>query len=543
MKKIKIADIKPNIITGLVILTSFFIIIFFYFDYPAVAEEGASSETSLPGANQVYNIFLDKSTVERGYTVSAFSGELKLSLTPKILAQATEVEIVDIKEPLPLPWKYDLASGIYQFEFKNKKAYDNTKPFIIQFSYLESEDHYKQVFYFDKNFGGWRPLPSVDYPDQKYIRSLIHLPFARLAIFTEPEIITVGSASWYKYKGGMYAASPDFPAGSRLRVFSNGSDKFVDVTVNDYGPDRKLHPDRVLDLDKVAFAKLADLSEGIIKINVKPLSLPLNTGLMASMGDQPVITASSAVAVRESDLKIIWSKNATTTSPLASLTKLVAIKVFLDLKPNLNDIIAYSKNDEKLNYQYCKEWESARLNLEEGETLTIENLLYSSLVGSTNNTVETLVRASGLVRKEFIDRMNIIVASWGASTTKFVEPTGLAPSNVSSSLDYAIITKNVYEHPIIVKASIAPSYSFTTINKKKAHKIKNTNELIKIKTFDLIGSKTGYLDEAGYCLMVRGKGKDDSNIIVVTMGAKTREKSFQETKELLLYGLNKIQVQ
>ena len=186
---------------------------------------------------------------------------------------------------------------------------------------------------------------------------------------------------------------------------------------------------------------------------------------------------------------------ATATLPLASLTKLVAIKVFLDTKPNLNTVVAYSEQDEKYNYEYCKPWESAKLALKEGETLTVENLVYASLVESTNNTVETLVRASGLDRPEFIKRMNDSVIAWGASTTHFTEPTGLAPANVSSARDYAIITKEVFTHPIIVKASAAAEYDFHTINTNRSYRLRNTNNLMRLGKYEITGSKTGYLND------------------------------------------------
>lgn len=510
-----------------------------------MAQETAPSEAISP--NSAYYINLDKKTIDKGYTVSAFAGEIKLSLAPGILSDSTGVEILEISEPIDTPWQLDKISKIYQFEFKNKLAYDNAKPFYIQFSYDKSANNFKQVFFYDKNYNSWRPLPTRDFPDEKFVRSLIHLPFARLAVFDYPDILTLGKASWYKFKNGNFAASPDFPAGSLVRVYNTDNNKFVDVTINDYGPERDKHPDRVVDLDKAAFKKLAALSSGIINVRVEPLYIKSVNGAIlgiASSGaaSQLKITAKSAIAINEETGDVLFEKDAASTLPLASLTKLVAIKVFLDTKPTLNETVAYSVKDEEYNYQYADKWESARLKLEEGETLTIEDLIYASLVGSANNTVETLARISGLARGEFIDRMNETVKNWGAISASFAEPTGLAPENVSSALDYAIITKEVMNNPIIEKASKAVEYKFysTKINKKKiAHRIINTNKLIGANHFKIAGSKTGYLDEAGYCLMTRVKAPD-GHIIAVILGAPTREASFSETGELIRYGLRKL---
>lgn len=492
--------------------------------------------------NREYHINLDKATIVKGYTVAAFDDYLKLSLVPGILSEATGVDVIELNEPMETPWQLDRISKIYQFEFNNGKAYDNHKPFYIQFSYDQKTNNYKQVFFYDKNYSTWRPLPTKDFPEEKFVRSLIHLPYARVAVFSNPDVLATGNASWYAYKGGNFAASPDFPKGSRLRVFNTENNKFVDVEINDYGPDRRLHPDRVIDLDKTAFSKIASLGSGVINVKIEPLYIEPENGKILNIASTgatalPRISAKSAIVVNEETGETIYEKNATTTLPLASLTKLVAMKIFLDTKLSLNNIIAYSEKDEEYNYQHVNKWESARLKINDGETLTIEDLIYASLVGSANNTVETLVRISDLGRDNFITKMNEVVKLWGAENTYFIEPTGLAPNNVSSAADYAIITKEVFKNPLIQKASVMPEYKFSTVNTKKAHRIKNTNKIITANNFNITGSKTGYLNEAGYCLMIRALLPAGESIIVVTMGAGNRDISFSETEELLRYGI------
>ncbi len=506
-----------------------------------------ADETAVTGGfeNLFYSITLDKATIAKGYTVGAFNDYIKLSLVPGILNEQTGVQIIELNEPVDLPWEIDKVSKVIQFEFLNKAAYDNHKPFYIQLNYDNNNDNYKQVMYFDKGCGCWRPLPTTDYPDKQYVRSLIHLSYARVAVFSYPSVITKGSASWYKYKNGDFAASPDFPKGSKIKVTNIDNNKSVVVTINDYGPDRMTHPDRVIDLDKVAFNKIASLGAGIANVKINPVYIA-SGNLYNNVGDfdknfytELRFEVKSAVVLNENTGEVIWAKDSTSTSPLASLTKLVAIKTFLDTKPTLSTVVSYSQQDEEFNYKYCKPWESSKLKIEGGDTLTIEDLVYTSLVGSTNNTIESLVRVSGLTRENFINLMNENVKNWGASSTKFVEPTGLSPENVSSPLDYAIITKEILKNPIIQKSSTINEYKFTTINKKVSHRIKNTNKFIELNRFRITGSKTGYLDEAGYCLMTKvEEGKN--SIIVVTFGSKTRTQSFQETGDLINYGLRKL---
>jgi len=97
----------------------------------------------------------------------------------------------------------------------------------------------------------------------------------RVRLALAPRGMRSGEATWYKYKGGMYAASPDFPKGTKLKVsLEDDSTKSCIVTVNDYGPDRDLFPNRVIDLDSVAFKKLAPLSVGKLKVIVEPVPIP-----------------------------------------------------------------------------------------------------------------------------------------------------------------------------------------------------------------------------------------------------------------------------
>jgi D-alanyl-D-alanine carboxypeptidase len=505
------------------------------------------AQNSQSAAESVFYANLDSASINQGTTTSAFGGKIKFIFKAAALKDTTGIEIAEINEEMNMPWQLDKISKIYQFDFKNKSAYGTSTSFGVDFKYDKKTNNYKQVFFYDKNFNSWRPLPTTDYPEKMFVRSLIHLPFARLAVFDYPGILTVGQASWYKYKGGNFAASPDFPKGSRVRVYNTANNKFVDVEINDYGPERNLHPTRVVDLDKKAFSKIASARDGIINVKVEPLEIKPRSGKILDIPKEGAknllnLTVRAATVVNGNNDEIIWSSNATSSLPIASLTKLVAIKVFLDTKPTLSEIITYRLKDEEYNYQYAKKWELARLKLEEGETLTIEDLIYSSLVGSANNTVETLVRASEIKRDVFIAKMNETVKNWGCSSTFFVEPTGLSPENLSSAQDYVIITKEALKHPIIQKATQSPEYKFFSVKggKKTQHRLINTNKIILSNGFKITGSKTGYLEEAGYCLMTRVEAAGGKQIIVVTLGAPSRDASFSETEELIEYGLRKI---
>ncbi len=449
------------------------------------------------------------------------------------------VSVSVVEDKAGLPWEWTALSPVYEYNVNNSYLYDPAWPMEVTISY-DGNNNFKQIFIIDALSGRWEPLLSEDFPKEKYVKTKLTTTSGHLVLLSNDDLMSTGVASWYSYKNGDFAASPDFLKGSVLRVTNLDNGKYVDVTVNDYGPERDKHPDRVIDLDKVAFSKIASPSAGLINVKVDPLKIIRPTTAKVQISDTPIVSATSALVFWEEGDKILFGKEETRVASLASLTKLVSIKTFLDLNPNLNQVVSYKFQDEKYNHLYCLPWESARLTVKEGDTLTIENLIYSSLVGSANNAVETLVRVSGLSRDAFVVKMNENVKSWGASSTKFVEPTGLSPDNVSSPYDYAIITTEVFKNPLIEKVSTTKSYSFSTINTKKLHRLNNTNQLLRSGKYNIVGSKTGYLHESGNCLMTRIK-TDKGNLIVINFGSPSREASFQDNEQLIRYGLRQLE--
>lgn len=498
-------------------------------------------------------VFLDKTTIAKGYTVKTNDDYLKLSLVPGILSEDTEVLIEEIENgTMPLPWGLKKESDILQFEFKNKSAYDDKNPFYIQLSYNENNDNYKQVFFYDKGMQAWRPLPTQDFPEGKFVRSLIYLPYARVAVFSHPQVLSTGSASWYKYKGGNFAASPDFPKGSKVRVRNLENNKFVDVEINDFGPDRALHPDRVIDLDAVAFKKIADTRAGLIKVVVEPLSIVSDSygrklDIALGRGSAPEIKSQSVVLFREKDNSIFLEKEADKSLPIASLTKIFSVFNFLDQEngqARLEEIVKYQVQDEEYNFKYFPKWEVALINLKDGDLLSIKDLVYSALVRSANNAVESLVRLSGLERSRFIQKVNAWAKENGANTFHISEPTGLDENNIASASDLAKLSKIVFENDILSDSSVSSSYKFYTRNDKSLKLRYNSSNLVlnnNFKNFKVVGSKTGYLDEAGYCLITRAEINGEKFIAVI-LNSPTRSNSFRETIDLFNYAYSLVKI-
>lgn len=483
-------------------------------------------------------IRLDASTIAQGYTVSVFDDAFKLSLVPGILSEQTGVQVREIGG-MDEPWKLQRISPIYEFEFLNKAAYDNSHPFYIELKTDRPSPHYKQVFFYDKNYDAWRPLPTRDHAPEQFVRSLIHLPYARIAVFAYPDMLIQGEASWYRHKRGLFAASPDFPQGSRLRVHNLASGSFVDVTVNDYGPDRGAHPSRAIDLDRVAFTRLAPPGAGLITVRVEPLEIvPQDKAVLGILPEgiaaQPHIESSAAIVIDENSGKTLYEKNADEPLSIASLTKLIAAAVFLETEPDLEQIVEYRVQDEEYNYRYAHTWEVVRLSLRDGETISIRDLLTAALVGSANNAVETLVRVSGVSRDTFIAKMNEYAQTHGALSLSFDDPAGLSPKNVSSARDYARAALAALANPVIQKTSTLKNATIATRNTSRSLTVKNTHPLLNTSRYTFEGFKIGYLHEARNCVVAKVPTQS-STLIVVVLGDASRNANAQAAEKLIRF--------
>lgn len=527
-----------------VIFFLFFVLITLFFgNFVTFAQNNLSTTTTDDLSEKKLEFVLRIMAKIKPVQISGFHGKLNLTIPSGAFDQNTKGEIIKLDENIPATSTLKRISDIYQIDFKSAKITDKLKSYTIKLSYEQSSNFYKKIYFFDKNSNLWRPLPSIENIQSKTVEAKSFFSFSRVAIFENENFMTTGYATWYSHKGGLYAASPDFPKGSKLRVVNLENNKSVIVEINDFGPDQKVYPDRVIDLDKVAYAKLSSIRGGKIKVHIEPvyvISEKIQAPIKKVISDF-TINATCALAMNENSGQIVYEQNADKALPLASLTKVIAMKVFLDTKPNFQKVVTYKKQDEEYNYKYVdNKWESASLKVSDGETMTVENLIYAALVGSANNSVESLVRVSGYSRGVFIQKMNALVKEWGANNTYFLEPTGLAPQNMSSCRDYAIIAKEAFEDIMIEKVSKTAEYNFDTINLKKHHHLTNTNQLVKSANYEVIGSKTGFLNEAGNCLMTRVKSKHGDNLIAVLFGADSKANMLSQMTKLLDYGLGKI---
>ncbi len=234
-----------------------------------------------------------------------------------------------------------------------------------------------------------------------------------------------------------------------------------------------------------------------------------------------IISAQSALAIDVTSGMTFYDKNSTVQHPIASISKLMSALVFLDFNKDFNQPLNLTINLKGENL--------SSVQGSTADTLILKDLFYASLVGSLNDATLGLARATGVSQDEFVARMNDKAHILGMRNTFFAEPTGLSEKNVSTAQDLVLLFKEALKKEEIKKAISTQKYVFMTSGGQRI--INNTNLLLNSSFFDVEGGKTGYTEEAGYCLITQGQVKTRS-IISVILGAENETARFQDTKAL-----------
>ena len=215
----------------------------------------------------------------------------------------------------------------------------------------------------------------------------------------------------------------------------------------------------------------------------------------------------------------------------ASLTKLTNALAFLKTNPQMTKVVAMKAKDEV---------GGGRLRVKTGATLSITDLLFSSITASANNAAMALARVSGYGLAQFLVSMNREAKAAGAIHSKFVDPAGMDPQNQTTAYDVALIAEKAFSSKPIQRAASTDAYTFVIRNTGETHTVKNTNQLL---TDDpevyVVGGKTGYLEESLYNLVTQvrplnadGTSNSAQELIVVVMGAPDKATMFSAAKRL-----------
>jgi D-alanyl-D-alanine endopeptidase (penicillin-binding protein 7) len=233
------------------------------------------------------------------------------------------------------------------------------------------------------------------------------------------------------------------------------------------------------------------------------------------------VNARAALVMDARTGEVLFDKNSGTAMPIASLTKLMTAMVLVETKPEWSRRVMVSREDLA---------GSGHTKLRAGEVLTLRDLMHLALLSSDNAATKSMVRNSDLPPEEFLARMNRKAQVMGLHQTRFVEFTGLSEQNVSTATEYAQILKRAGNEPLIQHITTLPDYTFRT--SRGDHHLVNTNRLCRFGVFDVRGGKTGFINEAGYCLAtwVSTRTRD---VISVVLGAPSNSVRFAETRRLI----------
>lgn len=241
------------------------------------------------------------------------------------------------------------------------------------------------------------------------------------------------------------------------------------------------------------------------------------------------ISAHSYVVIDIGSGNILLDNNPEQVMPIASLTKLMTAMVFLETNTPFDGEVMIEQTDHN-------NVSGSQTYLRVGEKMTVQDLFYTSLVGSDNDATSALARSTGLSHDEFISRMNQKAKLMGLKNTSFEEETGLSANNRSTVNEYAKIAYQAFHNLKITEALNKTEYNFES--DIISHHIKNTNKLLSDENISLIGAKTGFINEAGFTYACMSE-QDDHQVMVVVFNSKSGQDRFDDAKALIEWAFKK----
>ena len=227
------------------------------------------------------------------------------------------------------------------------------------------------------------------------------------------------------------------------------------------------------------------------------------------------LRSATALVQDASTGEIVINKNADSVTPIASITKLMTAMVLIDRGLDLDARIVVSREDVDFR-------KGTRSRLQPGAILTRNELLMLALMSSENRAAQALGRTYPGGLQAFVAAMNAKAAALGMTDSHFVDPTGLSANNVASAHDLAKLVRAAHEYPLIREYSTREKH--TVMVHGRPLQFRNTNGLVRSTQWEIGLSKTGYISEAGRCLVmqVRLASKDLIVVLLDSWGKQSR---------------------
>ena len=230
----------------------------------------------------------------------------------------------------------------------------------------------------------------------------------------------------------------------------------------------------------------------------------------------PKLRSAIALIYDEQGSRVLYAKNADTIAPIASITKLMTAMIVLDAQLPLEEEISISVQD----FDTLKGTHS---RMRPGMKLSRGELLKLALMSSENRAAAALARTYPGGTVAAVAKMNAKAHELGMKNTRFLDPSGLNSGNVSTAQDLVKMVQAAQGYDLIQKFTTASSHVID-VSGHRPMRFNNTNPLVKSASWDIGISKTGFINEAGRCLVMQSKIKGRPVVIVLldSVGKQTR---------------------
>lgn len=208
------------------------------------------------------------------------------------------------------------------------------------------------------------------------------------------------------------------------------------------------------------------------------------------------LKSSVALVVDQDTKEVLFSKNDNAVLPIASITKLMTGLLISEARLPMDEMITITQADVD-----TEKGSSSRLTV--GTELSRGELLHLALMASENRAAHALGRTYPGGLANFVNLMNARAKTLGMNDTSYVEPTGLSSKNQSSAHDLATLVNFAYGYPMLRELSTSTGYQVAV--GRRTLQYNNTNRLVKNPDWDIGLQKTGYISEAGQCLVMQAK--------------------------------------
>jgi len=231
--------------------------------------------------------------------------------------------------------------------------------------------------------------------------------------------------------------------------------------------------------------------------------------------DEPDLRSSEALVLDETHATVLYSRHADVAQPIASITKLMTALVVVEAKLPLDESLEITEDD-------CARGKGAFSRLPVGTVLTRGELIHLALMSSENRAAHALGRNYPGGLPAFVAAMNAKAAALGMKSAHFVDPSGLSSDNVASPEDLSRLVMAAAEEPTIRDFSTDSSHAVWVSHRML--EFHNTDALVRAPDWDIKLQKTGFINEAGRCLVMKTaiEGRDIVIVLLHSFGKNTR---------------------